>query len=167
MLKWARENGCPTRGFGGIPVTYTGGGVFESALVHYVVVYVHRLSHLVLDDLRFLGRYDQTSNQRNGYLYSASHPPPKNQNHINSVLKTTAIRMRSYGPMAQWIRRRSTEPEIPGSIPGRFNFFLFSIESTSSVHLVTENTACLFAHKESPFFFDSDKLSVPMGDGAT
>ena len=110
-----------------------GGGVFESALVHYVVVYVHRLSHLVLDDLRFLGRYDQTSNQRNGYLYSASRPPPKNQNHINSVLKTTAIRMRSYGPMAQWIRRRSTEPEIPGSIPGRINFFFFFLRTWRDV----------------------------------
>ena len=26
------------------------------------------------------------------------------------------------GPVAQWIRHRSTEPEIPGSSPGRVTF---------------------------------------------
>ena len=48
-------------------------------------------------------------------------------------MKSNAISPRTHeesfllhqGPVAQWIRRRSTEPEIPGSIPGRINFFFF------------------------------------------
>ena len=36
------------------------------------------------------------------------------------------------GPLAQWIRRRPPEPEIPGSSPGRINFFRSCWKTTSA-----------------------------------
>ena len=56
-------------------------------------------------------------------------------------MKSNAISPRTHeesfllhqGPVAQWIRRRSTEPEIPGSIPGRINFFFFFLRTWRDV----------------------------------
>ena len=58
-----------------------------------------------------------TESQKNsGYIYLA----------LGSHNRNASISRRQEGSVAQWIRRGSTEPEIPGSIPGRVNDFLVS-----------------------------------------
>ena len=56
---------------------------------------------------------------------------------------------RCAGPMAQWIRRRSTEPKIPGSIPGRVTLLHFAQQPTQAHYFDT----ILHIRTHSLFFF--------------
>ena len=47
--------------------------------------------------------------------------------------------------MAQWIRHRSTEPEIPGSSPGRVNFFTALVRSNRALAAVASFAFSFFA----------------------
>ena len=65
------------------------------------------------------------------YATAAIQKNPKHSGYIclalgshNKKNKNASISRRQEGSVAQWIRRGSTEPEIPGSIPGRINIFL-------------------------------------------